>query len=315
MKFSIGDKVRFVNENMEGIISSIMDNNTVGVTVDNDFEIPVLMNEVIKIDFNEFVKSEANTAAVVPKSAENGFDENMYASFVQLNEQQMQLYFINHTPNRLFVNYYTKKNEIVTAKFFNTVEAFDYKSIDTLAMSEFIDWEEFHFQILTKVENKEVQPIIKNLQIPASRFFKHLRATPLLKKQGYLFLINEALNQTDIQKLTQYNPERELEKESPLRIKAPLEIIDLHIDKIHTNYTQLTKQETLQIQLNYFQKNLEDAIAANLKKVTFIHGVGNLKLKNEIVKLMKSNVNIIKIDEAPTSAYGYGATDVFLSVS
>ncbi|MCX6188376.1 MAG: hypothetical protein NTW54_01990 [Bacteroidetes bacterium] len=66
MKFSIGDKVRFVNENMEGIISSIMDNNTVGVTVDNDFEIPVLMNEVIKIDFNEFVKSEANTAAVVP---------------------------------------------------------------------------------------------------------------------------------------------------------------------------------------------------------------------------------------------------------
>ena len=51
MKFSIGDKVRFVNENMDGIVSAIISNEMVGVTVDNDFEIPVLIGQIVKISF------------------------------------------------------------------------------------------------------------------------------------------------------------------------------------------------------------------------------------------------------------------------
>ncbi len=315
MKFSIGDKVRFVNENMDGIVSAILSNEMVGVTVDNDFEIPVLIGQIVKISFEDFSNTAATTAVVEIKTADKGFDENLYASFVQLNDQQMELYFINHTNQRVFVNYYTTKDQQLTPKFFAMVDAFDYKSVDKLAMDQFAIWPEFNFQVLIKPEQTAWSPVVKNLQVPASRFFKHLRATPILQKQGYLFLINEALNEEAIQKLATFQPRAEVAETTAAAIKAPLAIIDLHIDKIHNNYTQLTKQETLQAQLKYFEKNLEDAMAAGMKKVTFIHGVGNLKLKNEIVKVLKTNTHVKEIKDAPTDEFGYGATEVFISES
>ena len=45
----LGDKVRFVNEDMQGVVTSIK-GNTAGVTIEDDFEIPVLINEVVKIN-------------------------------------------------------------------------------------------------------------------------------------------------------------------------------------------------------------------------------------------------------------------------
>jgi len=54
----LGDKVKFVNENMEGIVTSFKGKNMVGVTIEDDFEIPVLASEILKIDFDE-VKPEA----------------------------------------------------------------------------------------------------------------------------------------------------------------------------------------------------------------------------------------------------------------
>ncbi len=309
MKFSIGDKVRFVNENMNGIVSAIIDSNNLGVTVD-DFEIPVLVNQVVKIAFEDYLKTEAKITPVEVRIADKGFDENMYASFVQINEQQLELYFVNHTKFRVFVNYFTLHNSQITSRFFQTIEPYDYKSIDKLELAKFTSWESFNFQVITQPDVIVTSPVVKQLQIPANKFFKHLRATPILNKQGYLFIINGGLNEADIKKISNFEMSTESRQEVISDFKAPLQIIDLHIDKLHNNYTQLTKQETFAVQIKYFEKNLEDALAAGMKKITFIHGVGNLKLKNEILKLLKNNEHVKEIKDAPTHEFGYGATDV-----
>lgn len=302
--------MRYVNENLEGIISSIIDKDTVGVTVNNDFEIPTPASQVVKISFDEFLRLESQAPAVETKTKEKGFDENIYASFVQLDDQKMELYFINHTRHQLFLNYYSNQGKQIISKFFQIINPFDYRSIDKLELSNFNEWNDFHFQVLQKPIDNALPPILKHLQIPASKFFKHLRATPLLQKQGYLFLINDALTEEDINKLNSFGAGTELPQATAPMVRAPLEIIDLHIDKIHNNYTQLTKQESFQLQINYFQKNMEDALAAGMKKITFIHGVGNLKLKNEIVKYLKLNEHVRNVQDAPTTVFGFGATEV-----
>lgn len=53
MNLKLGDKVRFVNENLEGFITSVKDKTTVGVTIEDDFEIPVLASELVKIEFTD----------------------------------------------------------------------------------------------------------------------------------------------------------------------------------------------------------------------------------------------------------------------
>ena len=46
MDLKLGDFVRFVDENIEGYITRIIDKDTIGVTDLNDFEIPVLASKV-----------------------------------------------------------------------------------------------------------------------------------------------------------------------------------------------------------------------------------------------------------------------------
>jgi len=46
MKYKLGDFVRFVDEKMEGYITRIIDSELIGVTGEDDFEIPVLASKV-----------------------------------------------------------------------------------------------------------------------------------------------------------------------------------------------------------------------------------------------------------------------------
>jgi hypothetical protein len=46
MKYKLGDFVRFVDEKMEGFVTRIIDEQMIGVTGDDDFEIPVLASKV-----------------------------------------------------------------------------------------------------------------------------------------------------------------------------------------------------------------------------------------------------------------------------
>lgn len=49
MKFKLGDFVRFVDERREGYITRIINDQMVGVTGDDDFEIPVLVTKITPV--------------------------------------------------------------------------------------------------------------------------------------------------------------------------------------------------------------------------------------------------------------------------
>src|SRR3954464_104034 len=69
MQIKLGDFVRFVDENLEGYVTRIIDNEMIGVTDVNDFEIPVLASKVTLVhgeipDDNAVVANRP--AAVIP---------------------------------------------------------------------------------------------------------------------------------------------------------------------------------------------------------------------------------------------------------
>src|ERR1019366_294236 len=49
MKYKLGDFVRFVDEKMEGFVTRIIDEQMIGVTGEDDFEIPVLASKVTTV--------------------------------------------------------------------------------------------------------------------------------------------------------------------------------------------------------------------------------------------------------------------------
>src|SRR5471030_814812 len=49
MKYQLGDFVRFVDEKMEGFVTRIIDDEMIGVTGEDEFEIPVLASKVTTV--------------------------------------------------------------------------------------------------------------------------------------------------------------------------------------------------------------------------------------------------------------------------
>lgn len=86
--------------------------------------------------------------------------------------------------------------------------------------------------------------------------------------------------------------------------------VDLHIDMLSERPADLTPHEAFEIQMHYFRLCMNHAFANKMKKVIFIHGVGQGILKAEIEKELKQYDNI-HFFNAPMAKYGVGATEVY----
>lgn len=95
--------------------------------------------------------------------------------------------------------------------------------------------------------------------------------------------------------------------------KAASELeIDLHIEELPDNTLGLSNGEKLEIQLKYFQKELDKAVLnKHVRKITFIHGVGSGRLKQELYNILRTYEKIRYYD-APYRKYGFGATEVVI---
>ncbi len=85
--------------------------------------------------------------------------------------------------------------------------------------------------------------------------------------------------------------------------------VDLHIHELVEDHSFLEKNEILDFQMNYFRKCLDSARAHHFLKVTFIHGIGNGVLRQNIVTFLEKEEGII-FHDAPMSKYGAGAIEV-----
>jgi Domain of unknown function (DUF2027)./Smr domain. len=91
-----------------------------------------------------------------------------------------------------------------------------------------------------------------------------------------------------------------------------LEEVDLHIEELIDDSSSLAAKEILDIQLARFTTALEGAINAKTKRMVFIHGVGNGKLKYELRKMLDTKYAKLRYQDASFKEYGYGATLIML---
>jgi dsDNA-specific endonuclease/ATPase MutS2 len=91
-----------------------------------------------------------------------------------------------------------------------------------------------------------------------------------------------------------------------------VEEVDLHIHELVDNPNDYTPGQMIEIQLARFKVALEGGIKGKTRKMVFIHGVGNGRLKHEIRKELEKNYSKYRYQDASFREYGFGATMVFL---
>lgn len=95
------------------------------------------------------------------------------------------------------------------------------------------------------------------------------------------------------------------------RIKDLTKEIDLHIEELIDSHSGLTNTEILSIQLERFEKEIQYCLSNGIKKLIVIHGVGNGKLKQEIISILKT-IDDISYYDASYKNYGFGATEIII---
>jgi hypothetical protein len=315
---NIGDRVRVLHGKEEGVIRKISAGGRIEVEIEDGFVIPVLKSEVVlvaeaeKNHFGETQHSSSEFETPLPISAPK--DQGLYLAFLPINDQNLSLYLINDSRQAYLAHASEVYGTNHRTLYAGTLGAGEAKKIDDRLLQELDEWPAFLLRFIAiqpKLE-KAIPAFERQFKLKATQFFKHLSKAPLLGKNTYLFALAQTTKELDIRGLN-----AELNQLSsapqPTKVQAPPSSIDLHIEAIHPKPDSLSNSEKLRIQLEVFEKNLNQAIAAGMDQITFIHGIGNGVLRKEIHKRLSQIGNISYFQDTQKDQWGYGATLVKIS--
>lgn len=307
----LGDKVRFINENMEGVVTSL-NGNKAGVTIEDDFEIPVLINEIVKI--NDIIdKPVEEEKPITVKSNFVKIHHGFHIAFDRITEQTLELKFHNSESDLALVAFYQNKQLKQTF----TVEIEKNVLIGKFNLQEFNTWPEFTF-VITPLNNTYIslQTVNKSLKLNAKEFHGSFKQCYFLGKQAYTFRLDSDIKQLDLKKLKERDfSEPVVAKNQPsYNFKEKAErVVDLHIEQLTSEHKNLSPQAMIDMQMDVVNEALQAAHMHKLKSIIFIHGVGNHYLKNKIKNVLSTHkVLVERYADADMLLYGGGATEVWL---
>lgn len=314
MKYKLGDFVRFVDEKMEGFVTRIIDEQMIGVTGEDDFEIPVLASKVTTVYGYEGPGAKKEVTVENAAIAAGEFvTKGVHVAIVSDLKANSVVHFhiINETSFQLLATLATEKSGIFKGEFGGIVAPKSAVQIYSAQLADLQLWPKFTFNVLffTSQNIEPHVPLVVTEKFKAKDFAGAKKPVPLLKQQGWILRLDEPELVIDAQKLKEsfFNPAAQ-----KIDLATPISEIDLHIEKLRDDYLFLNSAEIQKIQLDHFQKSLDSAIVHQLPEVTFIHGAGNGILKHEIHKLLSKHQKIQTFMDARKEKFGYGATKVLL---
>lgn len=313
MNYKLGEFVRFVNERREGFITRIIDQNTIAVTDDDGFEIPVLASQVTRVhgksDFSDVQANEESTLKQPEQFISSGIflgiaDDKRVGSVVHFN-------LINASSYQVLFTLNTEKQQEFNAECFGSLNPGTAVQIYSASLNELDLWPKFHIQVLLYATGKHEmkKPLIFSDKFKAKDFSGTKKHNAILGKEVWMIQIDPETQIIDPQKLKEsfFRP-----TEEKAEIPNPGKEVDLHIEKLRDDHQFLSSSEIFNIQINHFKKNLDAAIVHKLQSIIFIHGTGNGTLRNEIHKIISKHPQVKTFMDAYKEKFGYGATEIVL---
>lgn len=311
MKYKLGDFVRFVDEKMEGFVTRIIDDQMIGVTGEDEFEIPVLASKVTTVHGYEPAGSKPKIADEVPVITGEFEKKGIYIGVVADAKANSVVHFhlVNNTSFHLLAALSTEKQQVFKGEFADAIGPKSTVKIYSAQLADLQVWPKFIFNIIysTKQNVEPPAPLVVQEKFKAKDFSTSKKSIPLLSEPGWLIRLDEPEMVIDAQKLKESFFKSAEEK---VVLDNPVSEVDLHIEKLRDDYQFLQSSEILNIQLAHFHKALDAAIVHQLPDMVFIHGAGNGTLRNELHKLLGKHPKVQTFMDARKEKFGYGATKV-----
>ena len=313
MNYKLGEFVRFVNERREGYITRIIDEQTIAVTDDDGFEIPVLASQVTRVHGKSEITDSPSTDTSNILSSDEFIAHGIYLAISDDKRigSVVHFYLVNDSSWQILLSFKTESQNKYKGEFAGLINPHSAAKIYTASLNELDLWPKFHIQaLLYSTDRHEAQkPLIYSDKFKAKDFSGAKKNHKLLDHAAWMIQLDSNTAIIDPAKLKEsfYKPAAE-----KAVIESPGKEVDLHIEKLRDDHQFLSGSEILTIQLNHFKKSLDAAIVHKQGSIVFIHGAGNGTLRNEIHKIISKHPQVRTFMDAYKEKFGYGATEVVL---
>ena len=177
----------------------------IGVTGDDDFEIPVPANKVTRVHGHIYkgVENQAFEEKFVP--ATEFKTTGVYLAVLPDAQKGSVVYFhfINETSYQLLVTLSTEKESLVKGTFAGIVAPKSTTKVYSASLTELSNWPKFKFKSLfySGLEAGEKEPLEYDVKFSAKNFSGAKKTNQLLNQQAWIFRLDEEELVIDAQKL------------------------------------------------------------------------------------------------------------------
>ena len=257
--------------------------------------------------------------------------EGAYLAFVP-HEQQwlltgaMDVMLVNHTPFEMLYTFTVKEEDKFVNVDYGQVDKYEKVVVETISREDLEYWCNGIVQAIFTMDTSDtvLLPLNAPFSIRSSRFFKEgsYLMSGVLGEKAVMICLSELValkhGDGDFTKILKDGVGAQAPKKDLVKKEAPIDkhrtgqgeaTVDLHIGELVDNIAGLSSHDMFNIQMDYFKKMLDSAIAAEYSKVIFIHGVGNGVLKNAIIEELKKYKNT-ENRMASIAKFGVGAIEV-----
>lgn len=351
MKLKVGDKVKFLNESGGGIVSKIIDHSIVNVSVEEGFDIPYLINDLL------LIKSDNQSENLIDENDQRGLNsktniqpqeinfnstntqykkiskakekQGIYLVFVPQDQKwfitgQLDIYIANHCPYDILYSLSLKNDEGYYGFDYGSVPPEASVLLGRVEREQLNNWNEGIVQLIYHMDREKqvLLPVHSSFKIKQNKWNdeKSYQSNGLIDYKAFIINLNDIEYHKKAK--TVFGIENEIIKQKAMekKVKALIDKhqtlpkiaeVDLHIGELLDNIFGMESWDIFAYQKKYFKDCLDSAIENNYKKVVFIHGVGNGRLKNAIIDTLKQYEDV-ENQSASISKYGVGAIEVLI---
>jgi hypothetical protein len=256
----------------------------------------------------------------------------VYLAFVPHDQKWLvtgtiEVYLVNHTQSDVLYAFFLEDENSIAGKDYDILFRQNKIMIDAIERDDLLKWTKGLVQLIFFDERPEkvYLPVSSEFEISTSRFNdeQNYRNTQFMEERLLLISVAqvaglttqvgmEAAKKTEVpeirQKATEVRPGALIEKHQTGPREA---VVDLHIGELLSEFAHMSPHEILQYQMAYFERCVESAADRNLRKITFIHGVGNGSLKSAIIRRVQEYEHA-ESHLASLEKFGVGALDVII---
>ena len=200
-KFKVGDKVNFLNSTGGGTVKNIIDTRMVEVTIEDGFDIPVLMSDLV-LDFRsqpdkrqqivdstqkeiqqkqiiEEKEMDDSRKSTLRRFGRNAEEEGLYLAFIPQDQQWLltgllDVVLVNNTPADALYSFNIKEENKYINVDYGSIAPHSKVVIESISREDIEYWCEGYIQVILSQEEADFvyHPLHAPFSFRSSRFFK-----------------------------------------------------------------------------------------------------------------------------------------------